>query len=129
MSDEKHEMTRTESTPPSRTPREAQTVAPYYDLSETESEFTLTLETPGISKDALEIRADRETLSIRGKRQEETEGLSPIFRERSKAEFYREFTMDDTVDWEKITASVQDGIVTIQIPKAAHAQPRRIKIS
>jgi len=129
MTDEKREMVRTESGSPARTERHPKPLAPLYELSETEKGFTLTLEMPGVGKDTLEIHADRETLSVRGRRGEPSEGLTPIFQERPAAEYYREFLMNDTVDREKITASVRDGIVTVSIPKASHAQPHRIAIS
>lgn len=129
MSDEKRELVRSESGTPTVSEPRARTLAPRYELTESETSYTLTLEMPGVNKETLELQAERDTLTVRGKRVESVEGFKPIFRERPSAEYFREFSMDDTVDHEKITASIRDGIVNVQIPKSSHAKPRRVQVS
>lgn len=129
MSDEKRELVRGESGTPTVSEPHVRTIAPRYELTESETSYALTLEMPGVNKDTLEIQAERDTLTVRGKRVESIEGYKPIFRERPAVEYFREFSMDDTVDHEKITASIRDGIVSVQIPKSSHAKPRRIQVS
>ncbi len=129
MTNKKHEMVKAEDTTPAQTQPEGRYVAPRYEVLESESGYEIRLEMPGVSKDTLDIQADRETLSVRGRREESFEGLQALYLERPRAEYYREFSMDDTVDWEKIRASARDGIVLIEVPKASHAKPRRIEVS
>lgn len=109
--------------------RPNRSISPRYQLHETKDAFTLTLEMPGVDKDSLSIEADRETLTVRGRRTESVEGLRPLLRERVVADYHREFSMDDTVNWEGITASIQEGVVTVTIPKAADLVPRKVSIA
>lgn len=131
MSESKQELVKTEETAPVRKPERNGTahIAPRYEVVEREQGYTVRLEMPGVGKEGLEIQADHETLTVRGRRNEASEGLTALYVERPWAEYFREFSMDDTVDWEKIAASVRDGIVSIDIPKASHARPRRIEVS
>jgi len=130
MSESKQDLVKTEANVATQSGKpEAGHVAPRYEVIEKENGYTVRLEMPGVNRDGLDIQADRETLTVRGRRGESSEGLIPLMVERPQADYLREFTMDDTVDWEKISASVSDGIVTIDIPKASHARPRRITVS
>jgi len=104
-------------------------IVPRHEIVETATAYTLRLETPGVRKETLEIRADRDTLVIEGKREETSEGLTPLVQERPTGVYQRVFQMDNTVDGKKISACVENGVVTITIPKASHTQPRRIQVS
>ncbi len=129
MAEKKQELVKTGTTTPAPAELETRPIAPRYEITESEQSYTLTLEMPGVSKETLDIRADRENLRVHGKRSESFEGLTALLVERPRAEYLREFSMDDTIDWDKIAASVHDGIVTLEIPKASHAKPRRIHVS
>ncbi len=129
MTEKKQELVKAGTTTPTPVEMETRPIEPRYEIREGEQGYTLTLEMPGVNKESLDIRADHENLRVHGKRSESFEGLSPILVERPRAEYLREFSMDDTIDWDKIAASVRDGIVTLEIPKASHAKPRRIHVS
>ncbi len=137
MSDEKRELMQAEKTDAAhaaQAQRPNSAVAPRYEIVEEEHQFTIRLDMPGVNKDTLDVQVDRESLVVRGRRTESaaasagTAEMRPILRERPQADYYREFSIDDTVDWEKTSASVSNGVAVIVMPKAKHAKPCRVKV-
>lgn len=92
---------------------------PAVDIKETPKEFLVKADVPGMSKEDLDVRMDNHTLTIQGKREfEKKEEKKNLIRtERFEGEFYRQFTLPETADAEKISASCKDGVLMITIPK------------
>jgi len=109
-------------TPASWTPR--------VDLSETESEFVIALDLPGLKKDDVTINFESDMLTISGERREETsrEDVNYYRTERFYGRFSRSFTFPKAVEIDKITAGFEDGVLTVRVPKAAESKPRKIQI-
>lgn len=100
---------------------------PAVDIYATEDGYTLEADLPGVSKDGLEIYLDQNTLTLVGRRSRPTPE-SAAYRESSDAEFRRVFELDPAVDSAGITARIEDGVLTLTLPKADSAKPRQITV-
>jgi len=105
--------------------------APAVDIREDNKEIALEVELPGIKPSDVEVVAEHGVLTIRGEKQsgsaEGSEGRYHVV-ERSYGSFTRSFQLPTGVDEQRIEADFADGLLTVRIPKAALAQPRRIEI-
>lgn len=105
---------------------------PRLDLYQTDREVVVTAELPGlVSKDDVEITATEDSLTIRGeiKRSQEASDRSYHRTERFYGTFARTINLPAEVEPEKATASYQNGILEIRLPKAAQQRQRRIQIN
>lgn len=104
--------------------------SPALDVEETEDSFTLHVELPGVSPDAVEVSLEENVLTVAGERrfydEKEAEGFRRI--ERSFGRFHRAVRLPDRVDGAGVTASYRDGLLTISVPKAEESKPRRIQV-
>lgn len=105
--------------------------SPRVDLAETEEGYFIHLDVPGMQKDAFNVNYQEGVLSVSGERKTEatTEGTRYVRVERTSGHFYRSFTLPKAVKEHEIKATYQDGVLTIQVPKAEESRPRRIEIS
>lgn len=105
------------------------TLLPRVDVTEDSTGITLLADLPGVSHDTLQVRADRDSLTIEGEiRQEMPEGLEPVYAEVQIARYKRVFTLSRELDSSAISAVLKDGVLNLRIPKQAEAQPRRIEV-
>ena len=104
-------------------------VLPAVDVFEDAAGITLLADMPGVSKDRLELRIEGDALSIEGSVQPPTpDGLEPVYAEVRIPRYRRSFTLSRELDTAHIDANLKDGVLTLRIPKQAHAQPRRIEV-
>ena len=106
--------------------------APVVDVRETKDAIEVVAELPGLRREDVEVNIENNILSIAGeKKQEYTEG-SPEAEyhlvERRCGRFERSFTLPRTVDANQIAARFENGLLTIMLPKAEAAKPRRVEI-
>ena len=93
-------------------------------------DIELRFDLPGIDPDSIEVTVDRGALTVSAKRAEEyAEGEKPFVRERVMGSFTRRLRLSDTVDAEKIAASYDGGVLTVKVPLAERALPRKIEIA
>ncbi|HEY6134080.1 MAG TPA: Hsp20/alpha crystallin family protein [Rubrivivax sp.] len=105
-------------------------VLPAVDVFEDASGITLLADMPGVPKEQLELKVEGETLLIEGAVQPRTpDGLEPIYAEVRVPRYRRSFTLSRELDTGRIEANLKDGVLTLRIPKQAHAQPRRISVT
>ncbi len=105
-------------------------VLPAVDVFEDASGITLLADMPGVPKEQLELKVEGDTLSIEGRVQSRTpEGLEAIYAEVRVPRYRRSFTLSRELDCGRIEANLKDGVLRLRIPKAAHAQPRRIEVT
>lgn len=99
---------------------------PPVNIRETREAYLLDVMVPGLSKEDLKINLDKNVLTISAEKQAEqkSEDQQQIRREFSFRSFKRSFTLDETVDAEKIQARYENGILQLQLPKKEEAQPR-----
>ena len=85
---------------------------------------------PGIDPKDIEITMENGVLTIRGERAHEADANTNAYRrvERTTGRFFRRFTLPDSADAERITATGKHGVLEITIPKHARVQPRRIAV-
>lgn len=105
---------------------------PVVDIRETKDQIEVVAELPGMRPEDVEVNVENNILSIAGeKKQEVTEGGENgeyHLIERRCGRFERSFTLPRTVDPNKISAKVEDGLLTVTLPKAEAAKPRRVEI-
>lgn len=86
-------------------------------------------EVPGFRREDLDIQIERNTLTIRGRRElAPPEGYVARRRERGAIEIARAFTLPSRIDAEKATAKLEDGVLRLTLPKIAAEQPRRVEV-
>ncbi len=103
-------------------------IRPPYRVWEDDGKVVLELEMPGVTKDNLEIKIENNELEIIGKRPvSETKG-EYLVKERRDGDFYRVFTLDNTIDQEKIEAELSNGVLTVQLGLKESEKPRLIKV-
>ena len=103
---------------------------PYTDIYETDHALTLVMEMPGVERKDIAVDLENDALRIDGKIDfKKYEGMEPVYTEYNVGHYTRSFTLSSKIDQEKISAQVEDGILTLTLPKVKDAQPRRIAIS
>jgi HSP20 family protein len=102
-------------------------VAPAVDIYETLEGLVVKADLPGVAKDGLDIRVENNLLTIRGRAGHAAPGEA-LYREYELAHFFRQFELNDKVDQLKISADLKNGVLTLNLPKAEEAKPRRIEV-
>lgn len=104
---------------------------PAVDVSETDADFVVRAELPGMAQNEIEINVQDNILTLKGeKKQEKKEEKENFHRlERSYGSFSRSFTLPAGVKPEDIKASFKDGVLEVTMPKAEEVKPKKITIS
>jgi len=119
---------RTDATRDSARRNEAALIPPV-DVIEDSKGITLLADLPGVPKDKLTLHVESDTLTITGDVDLPlAEGIEATYAEVSVPRFRRVFTLSKELDTGKVSAELKHGVLTLRIPKAEHAQPRRIDI-
>lgn len=104
-------------------------VAPLVDIYETKDDFYLNAYMPGVNKNDIKIKMEEESLVIMGRiNYENVNGRKYVLRESDSSNFYRKFRISDSVDYEKIEANMENGVLSIKLPKHERVKPRNIEI-
>jgi len=110
--------------------RERDYAAPKVNIFETSDGYVLEAEMPGVTKDGLTISLEGNVLTLTGHR---SDGAVPhaelLYRESRPVDFQRVFELDPTLDTTKISARIDQGILTLALPKAERVKPRKIAVS
>lgn len=110
-------------------PSDRAAMLPPVDIVEDETGITLMADFPGVPKDNLTVRVDGDTLLIEGELALDTpEGMEAAWAEIQVSRFRRVFSLSRDLDTSKPDAAFKDGVLKLRIPKAEHAQPRRIEV-
>lgn len=105
------------------------TLTPPVDVIEDAGGITLYADLPGVDRERLHLQVEGDTLTIEGESDVQVpEGLTSHHTEVGLARFRRVFTLSKELDTEKVSAELSQGVLKLRIPKAAHAQPRRIAV-
>jgi HSP20 family protein len=104
---------------------------PAADVYETDGEYVVELEVPGFEQQQLAIEVFDHTLTVTGRREEETttEEKTLRLRERLEKEFVRSFTLPAVTDSDHVTAKYVNGVLTLHVPKTETALPRKVEIT
>lgn len=105
---------------------------PVLDLAETDQAYTVTLDLPGVSKDEVQVSVEGRRVSIEAQaqgRNETKEGERVVYRERSTARYARRFTLPQEVDQTAAQARLEQGVLTLSLPKRAARTASKISIN
>jgi len=104
---------------------------PAVDVFEDAERIVLFADLPGVDEKDLELSIDKSVLTVRGERRTgfEARGEAHERLERVRGPFARSFTLPPTVDGERVSAELKNGVLTLTLPKKREAQPRQIKVS
>ncbi|HET7227138.1 MAG TPA: Hsp20/alpha crystallin family protein [Chthoniobacterales bacterium] len=109
--------------------RSEQFVTPVASVIEGADVYMLNVEMPGVNKEGLEISVENNELTIIGRRSlSQIEGTL-IHRESRPENFRRVFELDPSIDMSKISARIDQGVLTLTLPKAEQVKPRKITVS
>jgi HSP20 family protein len=104
-------------------------IAPMASVIEENDGYTLWVEMPGVNKEGLELSIENNELTIVGRRSLPAIDGTLIHRESRSENFRRLFELDPSIDANKISAKMEQGILTVTLPKAEHVKPRTIAVS
>lgn len=121
-------MRATREQPVLNTPRTVEFVSPEVNIFEKKDGYVLEAEMPGVNKNGLEITLEDNELTIIGHRNLQPPGGAPLFRESHQADFRRVFELDPAIDTGKISARMDQGILTLTLPKSEKVKPRKISV-
>lgn len=104
-------------------------IAPLVDVFETEDDYYLLTPMPGVIKENVKIKLEDNTLVIMGRIDfDQAVNRNYIIKETETGNYYRRFKLSDAIEQSKIEASLENGILTVRLPKHEYAKPRSIEI-
>ena len=106
-----------------------QFITPSASVTEIADGYMLEIEMPGVKKDGLEISVENTELTVIGRRSLPPMEGTLIHRESRPENFRRVFEIDPSIDAGKISAKIDQGLVTLILPKAEHVKPRKITVA
>ena len=106
-----------------------QFICPAATVLENADGYSLDVEMPGVSKESLEMWVENNELTILGRRSMPTVEGTLLHRESRPENFRRTFELDPSIDAEKISAKIEQGVVRLTLPKAEQVKPRKIAVS
>ena len=99
------------------------------DAWQESGEFVVALDLPGVTADSVDLNVERNVLTVRAERKDQTgPEVELIASERPRGVFSRQLILGDTLDTDNIKASYDQGVLTLRIPVAEQAKPRKIEI-
>ena len=105
------------------------TFIPQVDIYEDAKVITLQADMPGVGKEGVNINIKDDQLTINGRVSLPAEGETLLHKEYEVGNYFRQFTLSEIIDQGKITAKMADGVLTLILPKAEKAVPKKIEIS
>jgi HSP20 family protein len=120
-------LTKREETLPEET-RTERRVAPPVDIYENQDEILLIADMPGVGKEDLQVRLDKDVLHLEGQKSFDEDEKGLLTRELVPCSYARSFSIPKTIDGDKISASVDRGVLTVHLPKRESVKPRQIQV-
>jgi HSP20 family protein len=106
-----------------------QFIVPAATVLENTDGYTLEVEMPGVNKENLEMSVENNELTILGRRSTHSVHGTLLHQESRSENFRRSFELDPSIDAGKISATIEQGIVTLTLPKAEQVKPRKIAVA
>jgi HSP20 family protein len=102
---------------------------PHTDIFETEQALTIVAEMPGVEKSKVDVSVEDGVLTLQGQIDfSKYQDLRPVYTEYNVGHYRRSFSLSNRVDQNRISAEMSDGVLTLVLPKAEEAKPRRISV-
>lgn len=117
------------------TSKEEQTIplkrySPATDIIETENELLVLMDMPGVSKEMVKVKLEKNLLEINGEIDgSEYVGLKPVYSEYNVGHFTRRFELSNEIDFNGIEAKIEDGVLELALPKVPEAEPTLITVN
>lgn len=121
-------LTKTENRTPANGTRQENYLTPVANIHERADGYVLEAEMPGVGKGGLEVTIDNNELTIVGRRSDEALAGDVVYRESRAWDYKRVFELDPEIDSAKISAKIEQGILTLTLPKAERVKPRKISV-
>ena len=107
----------------------ARVFLPSVDIYETQEALTVILEMPGVEKNNIDVRVEDGVLSVQGRLDlSKYQGLQPLYTEYNIGHYSRSFQLSSKIDQNKIGAELQDGVLSLSLPKVEEAKSRTIRL-
>jgi HSP20 family protein len=107
----------------------ARSFMPATDVFENEQALIVVMEVPGIQRDHVDVRVEDNHLTIEGRLdQSKYDGLQPVYTEYNIGNYSRSFQLSSQIEQDGIVAELNNGVMTLTLPKRESAKPRRISI-
>jgi HSP20 family molecular chaperone IbpA len=121
---EKREVERQqESTVPARA------FLPPTDIFESGDVLTIVMEMPGVDRKDVDVKVEDDILDVEGRLDfSKYEGMQPVYTEYNVGHYRRSFSLSSKIEQDRISAQMQDGVLTLLLPKVEEAKPRRISV-
>ena len=104
-------------------------VTPVANILETDDGYILEAEMPGVAKDGIDVTVENGELIILGRRVDKELPGNALYRESRPVDFRRVFDLDPSIDTGRISARMEQGLLTLTLPKAEQVKPRRIQVT
>ncbi len=102
---------------------------PYADIYETDEALTVVMEMPGVEKKDINIALENDVLRVDGQIDfAKYDSMEPVYTEYNIGHYTRSFTLSNKIDQQQISAQLDDGVLTLTLPKTKEAKPRKITI-
>lgn len=105
------------------------TYSPRFDIWETDQELLLYGDLPGVSPEDVDIQFENRELTVHGKVAARHEDVTFLYGEYGIGDFYRSFSIGESIAAEKISAEMKSGVLTLHLPKTDAVKPRRIEVT
>jgi HSP20 family molecular chaperone IbpA len=107
----------------------ARVFLPNADIYETPDALSVVLEMPGVEKGNVDIRVEQGILNVEGRLDlSKYQGLQPLYTEYNVGHYARSFQLSSKIDQNAIEAELKDGVLSLTLPKAEQAKPRKIQV-
>jgi len=103
-------------------------IVPVCSIREEEGKVVLVLEMPGVEKNGVSISVDNDELRISGKRDLGNHQGKYLIRERTLADYYSSYTLDDTIDRDRIEAETSKGVLTVTMNRTEASKPKQVSV-
>jgi len=101
---------------------------PRVDVMETDNEVLLLADLPGVRSDGVDVRFENGELTIHGRRFPSNAGRKRALTEYEPTHYHRSFRLTEDIAADRIEAEMKNGVLTVKLPKAEAAKPRRIAV-
>jgi HSP20 family molecular chaperone IbpA len=107
----------------------ARVFLPTADIYETQDSLTVILEMPGVEKRNVDVRVEDGVLNVQGRLDlSKYQGLQALYTEYNVGHYSRSFQLSNKIDQNRIGAELNDGVLSLTLPKVEEAKPRRIEV-
>jgi HSP20 family protein len=107
----------------------ARIFVPTTDIYETDASLTVVMEMPGVDKKDVELRLEDDVLKVDGRLDfAKYQGLQPVYTEYNIGHYSRSFSLSSKIDQSKISAEMNDGVLSLVLPKVEETKPRTIQV-